>query len=138
MYGKFETFVHDILDDQEEVIMDEAITVRELFGVLKLGALRFYLCTKSPVDVGDKDNELGNSNVNMDELNHVRERDEQMHTETDAFLDSSEVETGPNVGEPIANQLNDTLPYQPVLQFEDVLSVTPVILPIYSALITLD
>lgn len=133
-YRKFETFVHDILDYQEEVIMDVAIAVGELYGLLKMGILRFCLCTESPTDVGEKDNEL--EDVNMDgQLNDVHERDEQ---ETDAFLDTSEVEIGPYVGEAMANQLNDTLPYQPVLQFEDDLRITFVILPISSALITLD
>lgn len=62
--------------------MDKAITVGELYAVLKMGVLRFYLCTESPIDVGDKDNELGDSNVNMDEqLNDVHERDEQIHTD---------------------------------------------------------
>lgn len=120
-------------------MIDETITVGEMYELLKMGVLRFYLFTKTQIDVGEEDDELGQSNVIMDELNDVHERDEQLQTETDAFLDISEVVIGPNVGEPIASQLNDTLPYQPVLQIDDDLSITSVTLPITSLdLFTLD
>lgn len=105
-----------------------------------MGVLRFYLCTKAQIDVSEEDDELGHSNVIVDEqLNDVHERDEQLQTEADSFLDISEVVIGPYVGEPITSQLNDTLPDQPVLQIDDDLSITSVTLPITSSdLITLD
>lgn len=63
--------------------------------------MRFYLCIKSSIDVGEKDNELGDSNVNIDrQLNDVHEMDEQLHTLTEAFLDTSEVEIGSHVENP--------------------------------------
>lgn len=87
-----------LTDYLEETIMDEAIRVVELYGVLKMG---FYLCIKSSIDVGEKANELGDSNVNNDrQLNDVHEIDEQLHTVTEAFLDTSEVEIGPYVENP--------------------------------------
>ena len=36
-----------VLDYQDEVVLDESVTVGELYMVLKMGVLRFYLCTDS-------------------------------------------------------------------------------------------
>lgn len=52
--GRFETFSHNILDYQEEAVFDEDITVGELYTVLRMGVLRFYLCTKSLTDEDDE------------------------------------------------------------------------------------
>lgn len=126
--GNFETFSHDIVDYQEEPIFDDAITVGELYSVLRMGVLRFYLCTKVPEDKDDEECVMGESNVNKDVLqnsmheedgqplqtvdtqNNMHEEDEQplQTVDTEAFLDTSEVTLGPYLGEPMAGQLDDT------------------------------
>lgn len=54
-----------------------------------MGVLRFHLCTKAPIDEGEEEDQWGNSKVNMDgQLNDVHEKDEQLPTETDAFIDT--------------------------------------------------
>jgi len=140
--GKFETFSRDILDYQEEAIFDEAITVGELYSILRMGVLRFYLCTKAPKDEDDEDCDGGKSNVNEDvQLNDMHEEDVQLiqTIDTEAFLDTSEVMIGPYLGEPMAGQMDDTLIYQPGLQVDEDLIITSVLFPrTSSALITPD
>lgn len=54
-----------------------------------MGVLRFYLCTKAPIDEGEEEDQWGNSKVNMDgQLNDAHEKDEQLQTETGAFIDT--------------------------------------------------
>ncbi|XP_051922545.1 uncharacterized protein LOC127601386 [Hippocampus zosterae] len=43
--GKLEDFCVDILDFQEDAVLDDDVSVGELYSVLKMGMLRFYLCT---------------------------------------------------------------------------------------------
>lgn len=131
--GKFETFSHDIVDYQEETIFDDAITVGELYVVLRMGVLRFYLCTKAQKDEDDEDCVEGESSMN-EELglqNSTHEEDEQplLAVDTEAFLDTSEMIIGPFLGEPMAGQLDDTLPYQPDLQVTEDVALISVLFP---------
>lgn len=137
-FGKFEAFSHDILDYQEETVFDEDMTVGELYNVLKMGVLRFYLCTKALVDEDDEGCDGGKSVVNEDEQPND-EADEQpiqametiVHLDTSEILhlDTSEVMFGPYLGEPIAGQMDDTLIYQPDLQIDNDLIITSVLIP---------
>lgn len=115
-FGRFETFSHDILDYQEEAVLDEDVTIGELYMVLRMGVLRFYLCTKCLTD-NDEESDV-NNNAQHRETN---EGDEQL-TETlvivstygkgvddELLSDTSEVMIGPYLGEPLASQLDDTL-----------------------------
>lgn len=137
--GNFETFSHDIVDYQEEAIFDDAITVGELYSVLKMGVLRFYSCTKVPKDEDDEECVDGETNVNTDvPQNNMLEQDEPplQTVDIEAFLDTSEVTLGPYVGEPMAH---DTLLYQPGLQVSEDIAIVSVLFPrTSSAVITSD
>ncbi|XP_035984919.1 uncharacterized protein LOC110367624 [Fundulus heteroclitus] len=136
-FGHFETFSHDILDFQEEAVLDENITVGELYSVLRLGMLRFYLCTKSQIslDVEECGEEKSDeSNLEMADIlkdDQVTEtidiQSSDFELDTDALSDTSEVTFGPVHGDPISGQLDDTLIFQPSMQFEgeesDVISI---------------
>ncbi|KAL2088710.1 hypothetical protein ACEWY4_015609 [Coilia grayii] len=140
--GNFEAFSHDIVDYQEETIFDDAITVGELYSVLRMGVLRFYLYTKVPEDKDDEECVRGESNVSKDLLqNNMHEEDKQppQTVDTEAFLDTSEVTLGPYRGEPMADQLDDTLLYEPDLQVNEDITIISVLFPrTSSALITPD
>lgn len=129
--GKFETFSHDIVDYQEEAIFDDAITVGELYSVLRMGVLRFYLCTKVKEDEEDEEYVEEQSTMNEDVQNGMHGQDEQLVqiVDIETFLDTSEVSIGPFVGEPMAGQLDDTLPYQPDLQVNEDITPISVLLP---------
>lgn len=43
--GQTGGFNSDILDYQEDAVLDDDVTLGKLYSVLKMGALRFYLCT---------------------------------------------------------------------------------------------
>ncbi len=113
---------------------------------LKMGVLRFYLCTNSKTDDDDdddKDYDGETSDVNRDaQLRDTHEEDEQvtetvvilssnlMEVDADALSDTSEVMFGPYLGEPMASQLDDTLIHQPSLHIEDEdLVLTSIMLP---------
>lgn len=49
-----------ILDYQEEAVLDEDVTIRELYMVLRMGVLRFYLCTKCLTD-NDEESDVNNN-----------------------------------------------------------------------------
>ncbi|XP_049930770.1 uncharacterized protein LOC126408977 [Epinephelus moara] len=137
--GKFEAFSHDILDYQEETIFDNVITVGELYSILKMGVLRFYLCTKAPEDTEDEECDGGKSDVNKDVHNDMLEKDEQpfQTVAIEAILDTSEMMLGPYLGEPMAGQMDDTLIYQPGLQNDEDIIITSDLIPrISSALST--
>ncbi|XP_049437634.1 uncharacterized protein LOC125891993 isoform X1 [Epinephelus fuscoguttatus] len=139
-FGRFETFSHDILDYQEEAVLDEDITIGDLYTVLKMGMLRFYLCTKSLTDEDDEEHDEEKSDENNDvQLGNTREEDEHLtqtvvilspdlkEVDADAFSDT-EVVFGPFLGDPTDSQLDDTLLHEPSQQFEDdetaVISIT--------------
>lgn len=140
--GRLETFSHDIVDYQEEAVFDEDITVGELYTVLRMGVLRFYLCTKSLTDEDDE-YDGGKSDVNNNDVQlDTHEEDEQVTqtgvilspdlklVDADALSDTSEVMFGHFLGEPMASQLDDTLIHQPSLQFEeDGLVIASIMLP---------
>lgn len=126
--GKFETFSHDIVDYQEEAIFDEAITVGELYSVLRMGVLRFYLCTKVPNDEDAEECVAGESTMNQQIQNSMHEEDEQP-VDTEPFLDTSVVMIGSFLGEPMAGQLDDTLLYQPDLQVNEDTAIISVLFP---------
>lgn len=102
--GPWETFSHYVFDFQESVLEDE-ISVGELYTVLKMGMLRFYLST--------------NSIPNSDELNvSDTEKEAEMHEaqekcatpvisvdSADSLSQSSDtVIIGPYSGEPMVYQ----------------------------------
>ncbi|XP_063767224.1 uncharacterized protein LOC134883048 [Eleginops maclovinus] len=129
--GKFETFSHDIVDYQEEAIFDDAITVGELYSVLRMGVLRFYLCTKVPKDKDAEECVGEESKMNQQMQNSMHEEDELplQTVDIEAFLDTSEVMIGPFLGEPMAGQLDDTLLYQPDLLLNEDTAIISVIFP---------
>ncbi|XP_060769742.1 uncharacterized protein LOC132879973 isoform X2 [Neoarius graeffei] len=140
--GNFGTFSHDIVDYQEEAIFDDVITVGELYSLLRVGVLRFYLCTKVPKDDDDEERVGRDSNVNEDVLqNDMQEEDEQhLQTVDTEALDTAEVEVmlDPHLGEPMAGQTDNTL-CQPGLQLNEDNAVTSALFPrTSSALITPD
>ncbi|CAL9685205.1 unnamed protein product [Knipowitschia caucasica] len=45
--GNLEEVSYDILDFKEDAVLDEDVTVGDLYSILKMGILRFYLCTKT-------------------------------------------------------------------------------------------
>ncbi|CAK6970324.1 uncharacterized protein LOC125891993 isoform X1, partial [Scomber scombrus] len=103
---------------------DENVTVGELYMVLRMGVLKFDLCTQSMTDEDNDDEEK--SDVSNDvQLRDPHEEDEQV-TQT--------------VFEPMANQLDDTLIHQPILQFEehDLVIASITLLSTNTALITPD
>lgn len=53
-FGRFEIF------SQEEAVLDEDVTIRELYMVLRMGVLRFYLCTKCLTD-NDEESDVNNN-----------------------------------------------------------------------------
>ena len=139
-FGRFETFSHDILDYQEEAVLDEDITIGDLYTVLKMGMLRFYLCTKRLTDEDDEGHDEEKSDENNDvQLGDTREEDEHLtqtfvilspdlqEVDADAFSDT-EVVFGTFLGDPTDSQLDDTLLHEPSQQFEDdetaVISIT--------------
>lgn len=142
-FGRFEDFSHDILDYQEEAVLDDDITVGELYTVLRMGVLRFYLSSKSVANEESNESDLENLVVNDDiQPNSTHEEDEQVNEtifilssdlkEADAekLSDTSEVMFGPFLGDPLASQLDDTLLHEPILQFEgDELVITSNTLP---------
>lgn len=129
-FGRFETFSHDILDYQEEAGLDEDVTIGDLYTALKMGMLRFYLCTKSLTDEDDEHDEEKSDENNDAQLGDTREEDDHLtqtvvilspdlnEVDADAFLDT-EVVYGPFLGAPMDNQLDDTLLHEPGQQFED-------------------
>ncbi|CAI5671030.1 unnamed protein product [Oreochromis niloticus] len=144
-FGRWEVFSHDILDYQEEAVFDEDVTVGELYSALKMGILRFYLCTRRFSN--DEDDEevydRGKTHVNnVTQLTDSHQGDEEaFHTvvisssesrnaDEDVLLDTSEVMIGPYLGEPLPCQLDDTVIDEPFLQFEeDDLVITSITLP---------
>lgn len=129
--GKFEAFSYDILDYQEETIFDNVITVGELYSILKMGVLCFYLCTKAPEDTDDEECDGGKSDVNKDVHNDMLEKDEQpfQTAATEAILDTSEVMLGLYLGEPMAGQMDDSFIYQPGLQNDEDIIITSDLIP---------
>lgn len=104
-------------------MLDEGITIGELYAILKMGVLRFDLCTRFPED--DADELEVNSKViqrrSKKDNEKVTEQSEQINetivvstdsegTVADAFSDTSEVMFGPFFGDLLAIQLDDTLP----------------------------
>ncbi|KAL4000587.1 olfactory receptor [Sarotherodon galilaeus] len=153
---QWEAFSHDILNYQEEVVYDEDLIIGELYSALKMGMLRFYLCTRRFSN--DEDDEevydRGKTHVNnVTQLTDPHEGDEEAsHTVVisssesrnadvtsceavgvcgrDVLLDTSEVMIGPYLGEPLPCQLDDTVIDEPFLQFEeDDLVITSITLP---------
>lgn len=55
-----------MLDYQEEAVLDEDIAVGEVYTVLRMGMLRFYLGTKSLTDEDDKEHDEEKSEENND------------------------------------------------------------------------
>ncbi|XP_068187709.1 uncharacterized protein [Antennarius striatus] len=129
--GKIDAFSHDILDYQEEAIFDDVITVGELYSILKMGVLRFYLCTKAPEDKDDEECIMGTSNNKDEQLNDMLEEDDQpiQTSDIEANLDTSEVMFGSYLGEPVAGQMDDTLIYLPDLENSEDLIITSVLIP---------
>ncbi len=111
--GQWENFSHDAFDFQESELEDE-ITVGELYTVLKMVMLRFYLSTKCI----PPDDELNVSDTETQAEMHTPE--EQCETpiisvdSTDSLSQSSEVIIGPYAGESMVSQLDDTLLYEPM------------------------
>lgn len=95
--GKLEEFTVDILDYQENAVLDDDVTVGEHYAVLKMGVLRFYLCTKVK-DVTDTED-----TVDADLA-------ESQHGNASLSSNTSEVIIGAHVGEPMIWQLDDTVP----------------------------
>lgn len=102
--GKIEDFTFDILDYQEDAVLDEDVTIGELYSLLKMGILRFYLCTRKmskpsmPKDIG-----IANRDIELDEA------DEEDELNLSKSSKTSEVFIGPQTGEPLAWQLDDTV-----------------------------
>ncbi len=111
--GPWENFSHDVFDFQESEL-EEEITVGELYTLLKMGMLRFYLSTKCI----PPDDELNVSDTETQAEIHKPEE----HCETpiifvdstDSLSESSEVIIGPYTGEYMVSQLDDTLLYEPM------------------------
>lgn len=110
--GKLQEFSVDILDYQEDAVLDEDVTVGELYSVLKIGMLRFYLCTKLK-DSADTEDSV------HPEPEQEQTETEQEHTEPNARIQdqnvslsssTSEVNIGAHIGEPLNFQLDDTVP----------------------------
>uniref|UniRef100_A0A1A8SKH0 Si:ch73-30l9.1 n=1 Tax=Nothobranchius rachovii TaxID=451742 RepID=A0A1A8SKH0_9TELE len=101
--GKLEDFTCNILDYQEDDILEEDMTVGELYSLLKMGILRFYLCTKERKELTIT--EL--INVPDERVENDEPEDKNNFSESS---NSSEVMVGPYTGEPQAWQLADTLP----------------------------
>lgn len=146
-FGDFETFSHDILDFQEEAVLDENVSVGELYNVLRLGMLRFYLCTKTHTSLDAEEYVEEKSDGNNVEMMNIHEDDQVTETivilssdfelDPDAQSNTSEVTFGPVLGELMAGELNDTLIYQPSMQFDgDDSDFTSVELPSTNADIT--
>lgn len=130
-FGRFEACSHDILDFQEEAVFDDNITVGELYTVLKMGVLRFYLCTKNLPDEDDKEYDKEKAAEENDvQLGDTHEEDDNLtqtivilstdlnEGDTDVFSDT-EVVFGPSLGDPMDSQLDDTLIHDPDMQFVD-------------------
>lgn len=96
-----------------------------------MGVLRFYLCTKVQKDKDDEECVEGQSTMNEEVQNSMHGEEEQLVQTVDieTFLDTSEVAIGPFLGEPMAGQLDDTLPYQPDLQVNEDITVISVLFP---------
>ncbi len=111
--GPWEIFSHDVFDFQESELED-AITVGELYTVLKMGMLSFYLSTKCI----PPDDELNVSDTETQAEMHKPEE----HCETpiisvdstEPLSQSSEVIIGPYAGESMVSQMDDTLLYEPM------------------------
>lgn len=132
-FGSLDTFCYDILDYQEESVLDDDVSIGEFYTILKMGILRFYLCTRSP-EGDDDDLEVKSKAIQKETSNDkskVTEENEYMNEtivlvsadleETFADVsDTSEVMCGPFFGEPMASQFDDTLPMQEsFLQYEN-------------------
>ncbi|XP_023808456.1 uncharacterized protein LOC111946974 [Oryzias latipes] len=100
--GQLEDFTFDILDYQEDAVLDENTTVGELYSLLKMGTLRFYLCTRER-----KESRIPEISIPDDRMDHDEPEDENSSSYSSNF---SEVLIGPHTGEPLAWQLEDTLP----------------------------
>ncbi|XP_061621361.1 uncharacterized protein LOC133473909 [Phyllopteryx taeniolatus] len=133
-FGRCEAFSCDILDYQEEAVLDEDITIGDLYKVRRMGVLQFYLCTNRLVDSvaesSDANIDLQLRDTHEDDLQTIVIQSADLK-ELDAHVisDTSEVMIGPFLGEPMASQLDDSLIHQPILQFEvdelAIPSVTP-------------
>lgn len=93
--GKLEDFSFDILDYQEDAVLDADITVGELYSLLKMGMLRFYLCTKER-----KQSTITEIiNIPDEDVENNEPEDEKSFSYSS---DSSEVMIGPYTSEPLA------------------------------------
>nr|XP_054594315.1 uncharacterized protein LOC129161848 [Nothobranchius furzeri] len=100
--GKLEDFTCNILDYQEDDILEEDMTVGELYSLLKMGILRFYLCTKERKELTIT--EL----INVPDERVENDEPEEKNNFSESS-NSSEVMVGPYTGEPQAWQLAATL-----------------------------
>ncbi|XP_076880222.1 uncharacterized protein LOC143528391 [Brachyhypopomus gauderio] len=119
--GKWEIFSHDIVDYQESEL-DDDVTIGELYSVLKMGILRFYLNTRFLTDEDESESDIISK---ADKHADVRAAEEEcsepifvissvVETSDVSYLsNSSEVTIGPFLGEPSACQLDDTLLHDP-------------------------
>uniref|UniRef100_A0A096M4T5 HECT domain-containing protein n=1 Tax=Poecilia formosa TaxID=48698 RepID=A0A096M4T5_POEFO len=109
-FGSLETLNYDILDFQEEAVLDESITVGELYSLVRLGRLRFYFSTTSKINLQGEESE-GNDVQTIDLDENDQESEPLFNLSSD--LDESEVTFGPvSNAEPIPGELDDTIIYQ--------------------------
>ncbi|XP_070397922.1 uncharacterized protein [Nothobranchius furzeri] len=145
-FGRWDVFRCDVLDYQEEAVLDDDISVGELYSILKMGMLRFYLCTRrlSYEDEGEEDevSDRGETCENVTQLTDSHQEDEEAsqtvvilssdfrNSGEEASSDTSEVMIGPYLGEPLACHLDDTLIGEANLQLEgDDLVITSITFP---------
>ncbi|CAL9686254.1 unnamed protein product [Knipowitschia caucasica] len=113
-FGRFETFSCDIVDYQEEAILDDGVTVGDLYETLKMSMLRFYLWTKSLPD--DEDD------TNIEEVYEQGQEDVDMAQDfEDALSNTSEVIVGAIDVQDGYAQLDDTLEWFPSPQHDEVI-----------------
>ncbi|KAK7904900.1 hypothetical protein WMY93_017507 [Mugilogobius chulae] len=136
--GDFESVTADIVDYQEEPIIDNNVTVGELYDTLKMGMLRFYLSTRINCDNDEVKESAGEDQEDdweHDYSNAETSHEDQRNTSEDADVedvlsDTSEVIFGPvHFGSSEALQLDDTVVWQPSDHFDDdiirIASVSP-------------
>ncbi|KAK7886539.1 hypothetical protein WMY93_026160 [Mugilogobius chulae] len=120
--GDFESVTADIVDYQEEPIIDNNVTVGELYDTLKMGMLRFYLSTRINCDNDEVKESAGEDQEDdweHDYSNAETSHEDQRNTSEDADVedvlsDTSEVIFGPvHFGSSEALQLDDTVVWQP-------------------------
>lgn len=127
--GHLEEFSFDILDYQEEAVLDDEVTVGEFYSLLKLGMLRFYLCTKSKHTVSREHVPDETNCENLEEPQPTQQQEmESATTNPDLNMSSSSIDTeviiGAHVGPPNLFQLDDTVPILGSDE-EDVLTIAP-------------